>query len=185
MISIARVLIVDDDPSVASLLARLIGLRPYDCLTAGSADEALAILESEHIQVVVSDECMPGTKGSELLGIIRRKWPEIQSILLTGHATVDTALRAVNRGEVLRILTKPCPADILLDAIDAAVRAGRLVTVARRLVDEEERRDDAVQELERLHPGLTRVLRDPDGAIDIDGEEELSSLRRQMDSLAS
>ncbi|MGE0192959.1 MAG: response regulator [Planctomycetota bacterium] len=125
MTTIARVLVVDDDTSVARLLARLIETRPYTCVVAHSAEEALGILEeaAEPYDVVVCDECMPGARGTDFLAFVRGRWPTTRSILLTGHATVETALRAVNRGQVLRILTKPCSADVLLEAIEVAVGA--------------------------------------------------------------
>ncbi|MEZ6006285.1 MAG: response regulator [Planctomycetota bacterium] len=73
--------------------------------------------------VVVCDECMPGARGTDFLAFVRGRWPATRSTLLTGHASVETALRAVNRGQVLRILTKPRPAEVLLEAIDVAVGA--------------------------------------------------------------
>lgn len=125
MTTIARVLVVDDDTAVARLLARLIETRPYTCVVAHSAEEALGVLEEadEPYDVVVCDECMPGARGTDFLAFVRGRWPATRSILLTGHASVETALRAVNRGQVLRILTKPCPAEVLLEAIDVAVGA--------------------------------------------------------------
>jgi DNA-binding NarL/FixJ family response regulator len=117
--------LVDDDEAALALAAALEG-APYEVLTAKSAAEALEVLEREDIQVVVSDEWMPGMRGVELLAQVAREYPYIVRILLTGDPQLDAAVRAINEGEIFRFLTKPC-SPATLDAVirEALIRQSR------------------------------------------------------------
>jgi putative nucleotidyltransferase with HDIG domain len=101
------VLFVDDEVNILKSLARLFRADPVRVFAASSAAEALALLATEPIQVVVSDQRMPGTTGAKLLAQVRERWPEVARILLTGHAEIQVAIEAINRGEIFRLLTKP------------------------------------------------------------------------------
>jgi DNA-binding NarL/FixJ family response regulator len=120
-----RVLLVDDDEAALALAAALDD-APYQVLTARSAAEALKVLDAEDIQVVVSDEWMPGMRGVELLAQVAREYPYIVRILLTGDPQLDAAVRAINEGEIFRFLTKPC-SPATLDAVirEALIRQSR------------------------------------------------------------
>jgi CheY-like chemotaxis protein len=118
-----RVLFVDDEPEILAGIRRALSADAYDISTALSADCALARLWQETYDVVVADERMPGMLGSELLAIIAREFPLMGRILLTGHATVHSAARAVNKGGIIRLLLKPCAPAALREAIEAALRA--------------------------------------------------------------
>ena len=110
------VLFVDDDPSI------LVGLRntcrgePYDVLTANSAVAAIAHLANQRVDVIVSDECMPRVSGSELLIRVSHEHPEVCRIMLTGEASLDVAVRAINEG-LYRFLSKPIKPDELTMAV--------------------------------------------------------------------
>ncbi|HTO70388.1 MAG TPA: HD domain-containing phosphohydrolase [Myxococcota bacterium] len=101
------VLFVDDEVNILKALSRLFRSEPVRVLTASSAAEALALLAGERVQVVVSDQRMPGTTGVRLLAQIRERHPEIVRILLTGHTEIGVAIEAINHGEIFRLLTKP------------------------------------------------------------------------------
>ncbi len=102
------VLLVDDDKNLLQGLMRALRSQPYTLLTANSAEEAAFLLKSNTIDVVVSDECMPGMRGTDYLKWVAKNFPETVRILLTGKPSPDTAVRAVNQGQVYRFLTKPC-----------------------------------------------------------------------------
>lgn len=118
----ATVLLVDDDKNLLQGLMRALRSQPYTLLTANSAEEATFLLKSNTIDVVVSDECMPGMRGTEYLQWVAKNFPKTVRILLTGNPSPDTAVRAVNQGQVFRFLTKPCRdwdlAMAIRDAID-------------------------------------------------------------------
>lgn len=147
-----RVLLVDDDEAALALAAALEGV-PYEVLTAKSAAEALELLEREDIQVVVSDEWMPGMRGVELLAQVAREYPYIVRILLTGDPQLDAAVRAINEGEIFRFLTKPCSPTTL----DAVIREA-LIRQSRGQLKEELMRVagqgiEALQRIEGLNTG--------------------------------
>ncbi len=103
-----RVLHVDDDPDITAALS--LGLRKhrFQVQSAGSAEEGLGVLAKHEIDVVVSDEQMPGTSGSKFLALVRQKWPETMRIMLSGCTDFRATLDAINEAHVFRFLTKPC-----------------------------------------------------------------------------
>jgi diguanylate cyclase (GGDEF)-like protein len=117
------VLLVDDDPDFLQLLRAALKREPYDLLTATSTRSALEILRKEVVDVVVADENMPGMSGTDLLAIVASEFPACGRIILTGHATVDIAMRAVNKARIASFLLKPCDPAVLGDAINRAVGA--------------------------------------------------------------
>ena len=112
-----KILFVDDEPHVTSALQRVLRRETYDIVTAHSADEAFVVMERERIDVVVSDERMPNMLGSEFLSIVRRDYPDTVRIILTGEASLDAAMRAINEGQVYSFLSKPCDDGELTQAI--------------------------------------------------------------------
>jgi DNA-binding NtrC family response regulator len=102
------VLLVDDDQNVIHGLTRALRRQPYQLYTAQSGDEAIWILKAHDVDVIVTDEKMPGMSGCDLLAWVAEHYPEIVRILLTGYATTETAIRAINEGAVYQIFTKPC-----------------------------------------------------------------------------
>jgi len=93
-----KVLIVDDEPTITDLLKDALANEPYDILSAASAEEALPILDREQVDVVISDEKMPGMSGSEFLAIVRQEYPDTVRMILTGHGSLESAIRAINEG---------------------------------------------------------------------------------------
>ena len=103
-----KVLFVDDQPNVIEGLKRVLRKEPYEILSASSAAEALDIMSQQPIDVVVSDEKMPGMSGSEFLFLVSQKYPDTVRMLLTGQASLDATIRAINQGEIYHCFTKPC-----------------------------------------------------------------------------
>ncbi len=113
--SVPAVLFVDDQPDVTSALEMAFHRKPFAVHTANSGLAALQILAGTLIDVVVSDEHMPGMCGSELLTIIRRQYPETIRIVLSGQADLKATLAAINEARAHHFLIKPCtPDDIAL-----------------------------------------------------------------------
>lgn len=119
----AVVLLVDDEELVTEGLERALFAEPFRILSARSARLALGILEREHVDVIVSDEQMPEVSGSELLSEVRQRYPEVQRIMLTGRASLDTTIRAINDAGVFRFLRKPCAMPDVAATIHAALDA--------------------------------------------------------------
>ena len=131
-----RILCVDDEQHVLDGLART--LRSHfvvETVTAG-AQALEKIRTDEPFAVVVSDQRMPQMDGVRLLAHIRTVAPFTVRVLLTGQADMESAIAAVNEGNIFRFLTKPCSTDTLLKALDACVEQHRLVTSEKVLLEE-------------------------------------------------
>jgi two-component system probable response regulator PhcQ len=165
-----KVLIVDDEPTITNLLKDALSNEPYGILSAGSAEEALPILAREQVDVVISDEKMPGMSGTEFLSIVRQKYPDTIRMILTGHASLESAIRAINEGEIYRFFTKPCNLFDLAITIHQALRYNDLMKESKRLLKMLKRQSAFIDELEKQYPGITEVKRDANGDIIIDDE---------------
>lgn len=121
------ILFVDDEECVLNSVERLFVDNDLRIIRAGSADEALAILEKEEIAVIISDNQMPGMKGTELLAKSRDIAPDTLKILITAYADLVVAVDAINNGEVFRFITKPWDDDALVRTVQEAVRRYQLV----------------------------------------------------------
>jgi response regulator RpfG family c-di-GMP phosphodiesterase len=127
---------VDDEPLVLQGLRRT--LRPhFDVSIATGGLEALGCLrEDAPFALLLSDMRMPIMDGAQLLARARELAPDTVRILLTGHADLDSALAAVNHGQIFRFLTKPCPPEELLAALQAGAEQFRLVHAERELLEQ-------------------------------------------------
>ena len=106
-VSACVVLLVDDEPNVLHGLTRALRQQPYKTCTARSAEEAMDILKAHRVDLIVSDESMPGTCGTKLLAWVADHFPEVPRIILSGQPNVSSALRAINESGVYRYFTKP------------------------------------------------------------------------------
>jgi len=164
------VLIVDDQPAIRNVLEDALSHEPYDILYAASAEDALGILTRHQVDVVISDELMPGMSGSEFLAVVRRKYPDTIRIILTGHASLESAIRAINEGEIYRFLTKPCNVLDLSVTIRHALQQKDLMKENERLLQIVKQQSISLQALEEQYPGITKVKRDVSGAVIIDDD---------------
>ncbi len=140
------VLLVDDEPGVLEGLKRILHREPWHVLTACSGQEALALLAQCPVDLVVSDEQMPGLSGSALLAAVSRTRPEVRRVILTGKARPEDIIRAINEGRVDRYLTKP-------------VMAERFLATVREMIEDREG-DERLQVLSGRAGGVCRLERD-------------------------
>ena len=91
---------------------------------------------AEPFAVVMSDQRMPQMTGVQLLAHARTVAPATVRVLLTGQADMESAIAAVNEGNIFRFLTKPCPTDVLLNALDACCKQHRLITSEKVLLEQ-------------------------------------------------
>ena len=129
-----KVLFVDDEPKVTRAMKNTLRKEKYEILSAESAQEALGILERKSVDIVISDEQMPGMSGTDFLILIKRKYPEIFRILLTGQAGSQAALKAINEAKVYRFLMKPCNGLDLLITIRRALEYKTILKKTGHLV---------------------------------------------------
>jgi two-component system, probable response regulator PhcQ len=172
------VMLVDDESNVLSALTRALIDEPFDILTASSGSQALKLMEGRTVKAIVSDERMVGMQGSELLAEVKRRSPETVRILLTGHASLDAAMRAVNVGEIYRFFLKPWDDGELCFALKSAIEKYDLEAENRRLLATVKSQALEIRVLEKRYPGISRVQKNEEGTFvlpDI-AEEELSRI---------
>jgi len=159
------ILIVDDEPNVIAALQRTLFDEPYDIRTATSAEDALNILGSFKAKLVISDERMPGMDGAEFLSVIKVKYPQTVRIMLTGHASLDAAMKAVNSGGVYRFFVKPWDDLELMMAIRSALEKYDLEAENRRLLGMVRNQAVELKVMERRYSGITRLEKDKFGNV--------------------
>ena len=121
-----RVLLVDDEERFVLTLARLLKSRGFKVSTALDGFKALEALEkNDGFDVVVLDVKMPGMDGITTLGKIKKKFPNIEVIMLTGHATLESGLQAIREG-AFDYLMKPCDIEDITKKIKEACEVERI-----------------------------------------------------------
>lgn len=101
------VLFVDDELNILKAVKRLLRNEPWEVLCASRPQEALEVLDTSAVEVVVSDQRMPEMSGVDLLAVVRERHPDIVRMMLTGYTEMNVAVEAINRGEIFRLITKP------------------------------------------------------------------------------
>ncbi len=133
-----RVFVVDDEEQFVSRLAERLQLRDYDVTTALSGDQALEIIAKYNFDVVILDVAMPGKDGIETLREIKKAKPLTEVIMLTGHATVESAIEGMKLG-AFDYLLKPTNTEDLIMKVNTAY--------ARKANQEERIRQAKVNEI--------------------------------------
>lgn len=128
-------LCVDDEPGVLEGL-ELHLRRKFRVRTAPGGAEGLRVLEDEPAcSIILSDMRMPKMNGAQFLTLARDAAPDATRMLLTGQTDIESAVAAINEGQIFRFLTKPCPPEQLLSVFDAAMEQHRLVNAERELLE--------------------------------------------------
>lgn len=117
--ALPQVLIVDDEPDIRAIVSDLLVHEGFRVLTAANGVEALRVLESNHVELVISDMKMPEMGGLELLGHIRERFAHIVAVMITAFSTVETAIESMKRGAFDYVM-KPFNVDQLLHAVHRA-----------------------------------------------------------------
>jgi len=174
----STILLVDDEANVLSALTRALFDEPCEIVTATSAAKALELMTEQQFKVVISDERMVGMQGSEFLSRVQELYPNTIRILLTGHATLEAAMKAVNEGGVYRFFTKPWNDLEIKFAIRSALEKYDLEAENRRLLSTIRQQALEIKVLEKRYPGITRLVKDRQGSFVLPdmSEEEVSRL---------
>lgn len=128
-------LIVDDEPDVLESLRHLFH-RKYRVLTSETGQNALELLESNCVHVILSDQRMPGMTGDQFLEVARDRFPETVRLLFTGYAEIQAVIDAVNHGGIFRYIHKPWDVGELEAVVSQAVAQFDLLEERRRLIEE-------------------------------------------------
>ena len=167
-----KILLVDDEPKILSALQRQLD-EQFDITIAVEASAALEMMTSTNgFAVVVSDMRMPVMDGIQFLGEVKKRTPDSVRIMLTGCADFQTAVDAVNEGNIFRFLTKPCQPETLAKALQAGIRQNQLVTAEKEL-------------LEKTLSGSVKVLTDVLALVNPTAFGRASRVRRIARELAA
>ncbi len=130
-----KILFVDDDENILVSLKRQLR-KKANIFTALNGKEGLELIKSEGpFAVVVSDMRMPMMNGAAFLTEVKELSPNSVRILLTGQADLESAIEAVNRGQIFRFLTKPCPPAVMAEALVSAINNHRLINAEKELLE--------------------------------------------------
>ena len=145
------VLCVDDEVHILSSLVRLLRKESYDLVTAGSGEAGLAVLKKRPVQLVVSDQRMPGMTGIEFLQAVKQRHADTVRVVLSGYADISVIVDSINKGEIYRFLTKPWNDEELKTAFRQCLEHHDIVQQNRSLVQQIRRQNN---ELRRLNEAL-------------------------------
>lgn len=134
-----KVLVVDDEADFLKTLVNRLSKRNLKVSGAASGEEALGLLDKEPFDVVILDVKMPGMDGVDVLQEMKRKWPLLEVIMLTGHASVESGIEGMKRGAFDYIM-KPTDIDDLMDKMRKAFE--------KKSNHEEKIRQASIKELE-------------------------------------
>lgn len=165
------VLFVDDEREILNSLKRMLRAEPYVSLFAQSGQEALDLLDTESVHVIVTDLCIPEMDGLALLKQVEQKYPDIIRLVLSGHGDRDSILGAINRGNVHRYILKPW------DNTELKL----IVRQAIDLFNLQEERRDLLNKLEEYNRLLEKRVKERTGQLlAIESQAEIGKYASQI-----
>lgn len=174
-----RVLVADDDTSMAELMLRRLGKMGLDADRAEDGSRAMEMVERTRYDLILTDIYMPGATGLDILRRAKEKDPHVQVVIVTGSATLDNAVEALNMG-AFSYLTKPFDHLSVFDnAVSRALEFRRLIRDNQRLAEIQRRRGDLleaevterIKQMRRKQQDLVDLLaRLPQGVLVMDAE---------------
>lgn len=180
--SAVRVLVVDDEPHALKLLGLVLSTHAVQCTTTNSGEEALVALQRHQFDAVISDLCMPGIGGLELLAEARRKFPYVAFLVTTGVDDVETGIKAMQAGAD-DYLVKPLQDYVVLASLERSLRKRQLereLAHYRQCLEAmvAERTQQLQDALRRLEQGYEETLRALGAAIDLRDSDTAGHSRR-------
>ncbi len=167
-----RVLFVDDEPNLLEAIQRTLRKR-VDLHIAVGAAEGLRVLRQEGpFALIISDMRMPEMDGAQFLSRVRKESPDSIRMILSGQADLQATIAAVNEGHIFRFLSKPCPPDQLLSAIEGGFEQYRLIRAEKLL-------------LEETLSGAVKMLVELLGMVSPAASSRASRLQRYVNSLVT
>jgi sigma-B regulation protein RsbU (phosphoserine phosphatase) len=151
------ILVVDDDQDFLYVIRRILEQKGYSVETVSSADGAVSRLKTRFYNVVILDISLPDANGTELLPRIMEMHPDIIAIMLTGHSSVQNAVKSLNCG-AFAYLEKPVDPENLFSVISRGLERQHLLLENRRLLEELERRNRVANTLLSVSQAVAQSL---------------------------
>ena len=150
-----RVLVVDDEENVCKALRRTLRREGYQVEVMTDPTGVLDFMAHNPIDAFLSDHLMPNMTGMELLGNVRTRFPDCLRVMLTGHADMQTAIDAINHGEIYRFITKPWDDTELKVMLFNGFEKLDLERENRSLLSMVRRQAEQFRTLEQQFPGIS------------------------------
>jgi K+-sensing histidine kinase KdpD len=151
------ILVVDDDLDFLEIIKCILEKKGYTVVGAASAEVALARLQERFFNVTILDISLPDADGTELISHIIEMHPDIIAIMLTGHSSVQNAVKSLNRG-AFAFLEKPLDTASLISVIERGLEKQRLVIENRQLLEELERHNHVTNTLLNVSQAVSQSL---------------------------
>lgn len=159
-----NLLIIDDEVEITKALTRQFR-KKYNVFSTTNAEDGFSIMEKEKIQVVLSDQRMPGLTGVDFFTRIKDKYPDALKLILTGYTDIEAVIGAINDGQVFRYVTKPWNPNELDSIIREAFEKYELITNNRKLMHSLQESNTTLEakvkartlELEKLNDRLSEL----------------------------
>ena len=167
-----QLLIIDDDEEILKALYRQLR-REYAVYPAPSAEQGYRLMTENPIQVIISDQRMPGMNGAEFFGKIKNEYPDAIRLLLTGYADIQAVISAINDGNIFRYIAKPWDPVELDTIVREAFERYHLIVQNRKLLEElqesntrlEQRVAERTAELEEMNGRLLTLNQQKDSFL--------------------
>lgn len=180
-----EILIVDDEARILTAVKRLFRKESLVIHTTTSPDEALDMVQSHPIALVVSDQRMPAMQGHELLGRVRDHSPETIRILLTGYSDIEATKRAINKGGIYKFISKPWDDETFRLTVLRALEQYDLVAENKRLLAITRKQNDELKQLngvlEHKVARRTQELQKTNILLEKRNDETIELLARMLD----
>jgi response regulator RpfG family c-di-GMP phosphodiesterase len=131
-----RILFVDDEPNVLEGIKRVLRKQGNLQVATSAADGLRVLSEEGPFALVVSDMRMPIMNGAQFLAQVREQSPDTVRMILSGQADLQATIAAVNDGHIYRFLSKPCPSELLLGAVEDGLKQYRLITAEKAILEQ-------------------------------------------------
>jgi len=153
----ASILVVDDDLDFLEIIKRILEIKGYEVETTSSAGEAITRIKERFYNTAILDISLPDADGTELLSRLLEMHPDIIAIMLTGHSSVQNAIKSLNRG-AFAYLEKPLDPENLLSVISRGLEKQCLVIENRQLMEELEQRNRITNTLLGVSQAVSQSL---------------------------
>ncbi len=151
------ILCVDDEKSILNSLKRLLRREPYKVYTAVGGEAGLEVMAEKKVQLVVSDQRMPGMTGTQFLQKVKEHWPDTIRVILSGYAEADVIVDSINEGGVYRFMAKPWQDESLKITIRQCFEQYEIVQDNIRLSEQAKQQVEQLKILNHLLEGSVEV----------------------------
>ncbi len=179
------VLFLDDEENILNSIKRMFMDEPYGVVVANSAQQALKILETEKIKVVLSDQRMPDITGTQFLHRVKSQYPDIVRILFTAYADLNVAEQAINVSGVFRFINKPWNSSELKSSVVNAMYHYDLIMENRQLLETLKLKNIEFQTMNSRLKNLNDVQREFSSTLSHELRTPLASIKAGIDIVMS